>query len=357
MTPYESLPEIAFWRTGVCDADPQAMRSIYERKWLIKQNNRITTAGSCFAQHIARYLKQNGFKVLDMEPAPRAIPEAVSRQFGFGLYSARYGNIYTARQLLQLILETRGAFTHSDAIWERDGRFFDALRPSVEPLGLDSPEEVSAHRQAHLVAVSSLLSRTDVLVFTLGLTEAWIDAKTGTVYPTAPGIIAGEFDADRHVFKNFSFSEVYEDLLEVRRLLREQNPRIRFLFTVSPVPLTATATGKHVLQATAYSKAVLRAVAGQISAEFEDVDYFPSYEIITNPATNSSFYAPNLRNIEKAGVESVMRVFFTAHGTGDPAVPAPVATSSPRKADLDEVDDEDAAVCEEALLEAFNRAP
>ncbi len=353
MKPYEDLPEMAFWRAGVHGADPQAMYAIYQRKWPIEQTDRIATAGSCFAQHIARYLKRNGFTVLDAEPAPRALPESVSREYGFGLYSARYGNVYTVRQLLQLVLETRGEFAPADAIWGQDDRYYDALRPSVEPNGLDSPEEVLAHRQAHLTAVSRLLRRMDVFVFTLGLTEAWVDMPSGTVYPTAPGTIAGEFSASRHAFKNFSFGEVYEDLVEIRRLLREQNPRIRFLFTVSPVPLTATASGKHVLQATTYSKAVLRAVAGQISTEFEDVDYFPSYEIVTNPAARSAFYGPNLRTIEKAGVESVMRVFFNAHGMAEPSASVSPTVSTGHETDLADVTDEDAVVCEEALLEAF----
>ena len=63
------------------------------------------------------------------------------------MYSARYGNIYTVRQLLQLAQEVAGEWNPENYIWEKDGKFYDALRPAVEPEGLNSPEEVIEHRQ------------------------------------------------------------------------------------------------------------------------------------------------------------------------------------------------------------------
>ncbi|MGE0740395.1 MAG: GSCFA domain-containing protein, partial [Hyphomonadaceae bacterium] len=272
MNPYSDLPKAAFWRSGVQDSAPTNMAGLYQRKWPIRANENVATAGSCFAQHIARFMKKNGFSVLDMEPPPRGLPEKFAKNYGYCLYSARYGNIYTVRQLLQLIHEAEGRFVPVDPVWERGGRYFDSQRPNVEPQGLDSPDEVLAHRRVHLEALRALLRRQDIFVFTLGLTEAWIDAPTGTVYPTAPGVIAGSFDPTRHQFKNFGFNEIYADLVAVRRALRRYRPQLRILLTVSPVPLTATASGRHVLQASTYSKAVLRAVAGQFSAEHDDVD-------------------------------------------------------------------------------------
>jgi hypothetical protein len=52
------------------------------------------------------------------------------------------------------------------------------------------------------------------------------------------------------------------------------------ILTVSPVPLAATFTGRDVLVANMYSKSVLRAVAEEIRARFDFVDYFPSYESV-----------------------------------------------------------------------------
>ena len=75
-------------------------------------------------------------------------------------------------------------------------------------------------------------------------------------------------------------------------LMRSANRGLRFLLTVSPVPLTATNSGNHVLVATVDSKSRLRAVAGQLARTVSRVDYFPSYEIISAPPFRGSFFRP-----------------------------------------------------------------
>ena len=65
--------------------------------------DRIATAGSCFAQHISRSLSGAGFRYLVTEPAPEGMDAAAAAAANYGTYSARYGNIYTARQLKQLL--------------------------------------------------------------------------------------------------------------------------------------------------------------------------------------------------------------------------------------------------------------
>ncbi len=151
--PYRNLPPPAFWKSGVAGAVPTG---IYQRKWPIGHSTGIATAGSCFAQHIGRRLRQNGFRVLDQEPAPAYLPPRLHHLFGYGIYSARYGNIYTMRQMLQLARAAFGEFDSGEIVWRGPaGRFHDALRPGVEPEGLDSPEEVISHRDQHLRADAS----------------------------------------------------------------------------------------------------------------------------------------------------------------------------------------------------------
>lgn len=352
MHPYSDLPPEAFWRSGVAGADPAALDGIYAPKVRIGPQTRIATAGSCFAQHIGRALRGAGVAVLDAEPAPVALPEATARAFGYGLFSGRYGNIYTARQLVQLLQDVQSGEAHEAFVWERDGRFFDALRPGVEPLGMDSPEEALFLRRAHLAALRGMLAEAEVFVFTLGLTEAWIDAPTGRVFQTCPGVIAGRFDPARHVFRNFTLPELCADLELAFSLLRSLRKRMRMILTVSPVPLTATASGGHVLPATVQSKAVLRVAAGEFAAAHRGVDYFPSYELITNPAARGRFFEPNLRAVTAEGVQMVMRTFLAAQGLAEARVPEPVAAPVAAP-DVDAA--EEGVICEEMLLDAFGR--
>jgi hypothetical protein len=362
--PYSSLPDRALWRKGVAEVAGESHMQIYERKWPIAREMKIATAGSCFAQHIGRNLREGGFNVLDFEPAPSGLPIERHHEFGYSIYSARYGNVYTARQMLQVAQEAFGERPKSAHVWERGGRYFDALRPTVEPNGLTSPDVVRAHRAYHLELVRALLLNADVFIFTLGLTETWIDRDDGTVFPVCPGVIAGEFDSERYAFHNLSFVEIRDDLQKFRELLHRKQPTklAKILLTVSPVPLTATASGSHVMPATVYSKSVLRAVAGDLSARHADIDYFPSYEIITNPWRVGVFYDSNLRSVSKRGVETVMMTFMAAHGgaredrteDGLPVEalhkpPFPVPEASALVAENNDMD----LVCDEELLDAF----
>ena len=101
----------------------------------------------------------------------------------------------------------------------------------------------------------------------------------------------------------------FEDLSDSFEICRKLNPKIKFLLTVSPVPLTATASDSHVLTSSTNSKAVLRAAAGQLAASHDDVDYFPSFEIICSHLTKGQLFEKNMRTIKSEGVDLVMRHF------------------------------------------------
>jgi GSCFA family len=354
-SPYESLPSNAFWRTGVVGQLPEAIDDLYRRKFPITRSSRIATAGSCFAQHISKHLQARGFPVIDEEPPPPGLDAGSAAQFGYGLYSARYANIFTSRQLLQVASEACGRFCPADPVWEKERRYYDAMRPSVEPEGLSSPELVLDHRAHHLRQVLKVICSADIFVFTLGLTETWTHGPSGTAYPTAPGTIAGSYDSAVHRFCNLTFRDVYDDMTSFFDLAKERNPDIRFLLTVSPVPLTATASGEHVLSATIYSKSVLRAVAGQLFHERENVDYFPSYEIITGSLSKAKYFEANLRSVRAEGVEAAMSTFFAAHDAGAAVekIEEGSRTKIPEAATISEDSDDD-VVCEEVLLEAFS---
>ncbi|MCW1919485.1 GSCFA domain-containing protein [Rhodobacter sp. KR11] len=310
-SPYQGLEARAFWRTFAEGAYPGA--DLYRPKWALSKSDRIVTAGSCFAQHVGRALRANGFNVQDAEPAPPSLAPERHGENGYGMYSARYGNIYTTRQLRQLMEEAWDGPRDFDAIWTKGDRFHDALRPNVDPQGLASAQAVRDARALHLSAVKRVFAEADVFIFTLGLTEAWVHKASGQVYPTAPGTVAGVFDPASHGFVNFRAAEVRADLVAALARLKAINPNLRVLLTVSPVPLTATASGQHILSASTWSKSVLRAVAGELYEDFPEVDYFPSYEIVTSTRAGASFFEPNIRQVTEAGVARVMEVFTAAH--------------------------------------------
>ena len=345
--PYAQLPKQAFWRSGVADMNFQEIRHVCAAaKFQVTRDMRIVTAGSCFAQHIAHRLQRQGFNFCDYEPAPPPLPPQLRKHYGYEIFSARYGNIYTARQLLQTFDRAYGGPEPVENAWEIEGRWYDPFRPAIEPKGFASETELLASRATHILALRRVFQETDLFIFTLGLTEAWESSIDSFVFPVCPGTAAGRFDPARHRFHNFNFPETMADMEAFIAKLREVNPSVRVLLTVSPVPLTATASGKHVLVATTYSKSVLRAVAGDLSEKYGFVDYFPSYELIASAPARAMFYDPNLRNVTETGVNFVMSRFFAnaekRKGNGAEASRKKVWWPQPSKEDV---------VCEEMLLE------
>jgi len=149
-----------------------------------------------------------------------------------------------------------------------------------------------------------------VLVFTLGLTEAWALKLDDAVFPLCPGVAGGQFDPARYEFHNFSVSEVVADMTAFIDGLRDKNPKCRIILTVSPVPLVATArVDTHVLAATVYSKSILRVAAEMVAQARSLVAYFPSYEIITARYDAGTYFAADRRAVLPEGVAHVMRAF------------------------------------------------
>jgi hypothetical protein len=312
-SPYSNLTDDAYWRTGVVETDKTLWPDVFTPKFEISAQTAIATAGSCFAQHIGRTLKGQGMTVLDAEPSPAGMGEDEAKRLSYGIYSARYGNIYTPRQLRELLEDVAQNRVHEELFWQKEDRFFDALRPGIEPDGFDSLSAAMDQRRAHLACVRQLLIDTDIFVFTLGLTEAWMDDKAGRVMALAPGVIAGDFDPARYRFHNFTFEELVDDLDAIYSALNAINPDMKLLLTVSPVPLTATASNEHVLAATTYSKAALRAAVGEVINENSAIDYFPSYELVTTWAQDIPAFEANLRSVTPQMVARVMSVFMNAH--------------------------------------------
>lgn len=344
--PYHGLPDHQFWRRSVAATETHRFDPVVAPKFRIEPDAKVATAGSCFAQHISRRLGEIGFNYYVTEPGAALPPEERARR-NYGVFSARYGNIYTVAQLWQLFQEAFGRRDPAERWLRRsDGRVVDPWRQQVEPDGFDSVDALRADRRVHLAAVRTMFESCDVFVFTLGLTEAWRSRRDGSVYSVAPGVVVGDYDPAEHDFVNFNISEVQTDLFAFLHALKEVNPGVRVILTVSPVPLVATYEDRSVLVATTYSKAVLRVAAEGGLRNFDWVDYFPSYEIITGSFSGGLYYEADHREVNRLGVAHAMRCFvanFTG-GTREEQAEPPAAVPPPVVA-ADQV-------CDETVLDA-----
>ena len=306
--PYSELDDFCFWSRAMSWPAPGQIDPVVGKAEILP-GQKVATMGSCFAQHLSAHIRSSGLHYFVTEPAPAEMDETTARARNYGVFSARYGNVYTVRQAVQLLDRALGAFAPAEDVWTQGDRYVDAFRPRIEPDGFASAEDTRETAREHLACVRKCFTECDWLVFTLGLTEAWRSRRDGAIYPLAPVVSGGCFDPSLHEFVNFTAEEVQSDLIALIGKLRKINAGIRILLTVSPVPLAATYERRHVLVSTTYSKAALRVAADAAERQLDGVIYFPAYEIITSPAAGGRYYADDLRQVTQVGVKHVMKLF------------------------------------------------
>src|SRR5688500_11179652 len=102
--PYRLAPKSSFWSRAISkDWNPSTVVRIDPQHPLIRKGDKVVSAGSCFASNIIPYLEKAGLTYLRTEERHPAFRDLEPETLGYDNFSAAYGNIYTARQLLQLL--------------------------------------------------------------------------------------------------------------------------------------------------------------------------------------------------------------------------------------------------------------
>jgi hypothetical protein len=149
--------------------------------------------------------------------------------------------------------------------------------------------------------------RADLFIMTLGMTETWVDKKSGLTVCNSYG---HEVNERLFEFKDLSFADTRERAARLVRTLRAINPKADIVFTVSPLPLQRTAKNESVIVANTLSKAKQRAAVAEVCDEFENVFYFPSFELSRDP----DFYADNGAHVRPEKVAHIVESFARWYG-------------------------------------------
>lgn len=298
--PYISLPNSSFWKKHVVEGDSIG-ELIPAKTFKIRPTDQIMTAGSCFAQNLGIYFRDSP-KVSFVQAEALTDSDPV--------FSARYGNIYTTRQLLGLFLEsiTDSCDRNCAVQREEDNQYVDIHRPFIHPRGFGVESEVAQARKSHISFTKQAFEKCDVFIFTLGLTECWIDNRTSRALPACPGIYSA-IPSSTYSFQLLDLEDVIKDMELFILGFTQLRPNVKIITTVSPVPLTATYTNRDVLSATLLSKSILRTACAILERDFECVYYFPSYEAVFNPFMPTLGYKDNLRSVRQSTIDNVMRQF------------------------------------------------
>jgi len=237
----------------------------------IHPSSSVFTIGSCFARNIEEALVAKGVSVPSLRYTPAkgeetGRPNTVLNQYNLG-------------SMCEVVESTMVQGEISGGLYDLgDGTAFDALVNSfVAKVEMGRAIE---RRQQLLELYRSGLAESSTIVVTLGLIETWYDMKDEVYLNSFPPMSVLRAEKGRFVFRRLGVA----DCLDLgRRLLRcfAADQARNVVLTVSPVPLGSTFTDQDCAVANTASKTVLRVVAEQLAAEFDYVDYFPSYEMVT----------------------------------------------------------------------------
>ncbi len=233
----------------------------------IQHPHKLLLIGSCFTENIGEKLRKHKFEVLENPNGilfnPVSVAEAVDQYIT--------NKIYTAADI----------FEHNETwhSWKHHSRYSGTSQQEcLEKINLST-------QNAH-----EYLQTTDHLLITLG--SAW----TYTLTTEAANAVEGSVAANNHKAPANWFSKRLLEAGEVTGLLEkmlqrllEFNPALQVIFTISPV--------RHLREGVIEnnrSKAVLIQTVHALVEKYEQLYYFPAYELVIDDLRDYRFYAEDL---------------------------------------------------------------
>lgn len=264
---------------------------------------KIFTIGSCFARNIEEHLRRLGFTIPTLDFGV-PLEEWPARQNGIL-------NKYTPAAIFQEMDWARKVFLAGGKIAEADSAAFlyECTDGSVIDTNLGGFVPVSRdrffERRSQVYDTFKEAFNAEYIVMTLGFVETWFDREQAIYIQESP--VGKNFARNRarFGFQLLTYDKCREFIQRTIDMIREMNVEAKFLITTSPVPLSRTFTDKDIIVANAYSKSLLRTVAGDLSASNRYVDYFPSYESVML-TKSADVWGPDLRHVNDGFVGKIV---------------------------------------------------
>ena len=244
----------------------------------------VITLGSCFSDHIGGLLLKHKFFV---------------RQNPFGVLY----NPFSISKALRFVLE-------NVEVGEEDLVFHNDLWHSFFFHGSFSSaniKEVLKNTNDAIRKTRSFLKKTDFLFVTFGTAWVYQYLKSGTIVANCHKIPAAEFRRFR-----LTVEDIFAEWETLIFLLKEFNPNLKIIFTVSPI--RHLKDGAHENQ---LSKSVLFLAIDKLMEKYNHLEYFPSYEIVHDELRDYRFYTDDMLHISEKAIRYLFGKFRDAYFTDD----------------------------------------
>jgi hypothetical protein len=252
---------------------------------VIRRDTPVASLGSCFADEFAKHMRAERFNYVTTEPS--LFPS-----------SADWGHVYTIPGFRQIV-----SYSTSDdfpmPVEHGPQGWFDPLRERRAGY-FATHEEAAAAIRSHRAASHRAFAEACVLIVTLGQNEAWTDPRSGLVWAQRPP------DPEAFDVRTFSFEENVAWMEESLARLRQMNPGLDVLLTVSPVGSTATFSDDEIITHSFAGKCLLRTVVERITRTVPRVWYFPSFEMAL--AYNPTMQMSDNRHVKNARIDQIFKL-------------------------------------------------
>ncbi len=289
------------------------------RNRVLKGDGRYFAIGSCFANELRTALELKGFDVYpkcSSDILKDIWPVEAQKNSSWTVYGGSKG-WWDDRSHLQCYntYSIKQEFEKAYGEWEQDDddyfevsagegkiHYWDPYRRSVYA---NSPEDLKQMVKQHDKVMKDGILGADVIIITLGQTEIFRRTENQKV----------TCQYNRH-FRNdveFEVSTFFDNYNNVKRicdLINRHHPEKKIVITTSPVAMAQTFQKKDVVVANTENKSLLRTVAGQVEREYDNVYYYPSYELCMY---NTNSFKIDLRHVTEHRVKSIMDTFLQTH--------------------------------------------
>jgi lysophospholipase L1-like esterase len=242
----------------------------------IRLDTPLLSIGSCFSNHIGALLKA----------------------YKFPVSTNPFGTIFNPISLFKLLLYAltderpkESTYIKLEGVWKNMDFHSDF-----------SDESLSALEHNIDIVLAEVKQRL------LNLTYLLITPGTATVYETKTDyIVANCHKQPSLTFKPkrlLTVEEITDSFEKLYTILRQANPGIRFIFTVSPVRHI-----KDTLEINTISKATLLLAIKQLQEKHPEIDYFPSYEIMMDDLRDYRFYKADMLHPSEVAIQYIWGLF------------------------------------------------
>lgn len=182
------------------------------------------------------------------------------------------------------------------------GRRFveDKFRATVNPYGvMYNPASIMHTVKRWTGELGATDEAPQTAVFTLGTNHVYILNETGEIVDNCRKRPQRLFTE-----RELSVDECADYLREAITMLRQINPSVRIIITVSPIRYA-----KYGFHGSQLSKATLLLTADKLTKEMDNVVYFPAYEIVNDELRDYRFYREDMLHPTDQAVEYIWQRF------------------------------------------------